>query len=162
MIYQGNLHRYCYTEMLSVRVIQANFVMNNLAFILYFFEVNTFAYRCLVPIVHHRAHPILAHCSLSLHVVKYPFFIQMSTFPVFNSQSQGLLEYKAMNVERRHRVSVKPWSDSIHISLWRNDGFVHSFDDFSKSNVFSKNFIRTKFILHKIFFRMSIFSSSKT
>ncbi len=34
--------------------------------------------------------------------------------------------------------------------------------NFSKSNAFSENSIRTKFILHKIFFRMKILLGSKT
>ncbi len=59
-------------------------------------------------------------------------------------------------------IFVEPWSDSIHIALWRNDGFLHSIHYFSKSNAFSENLMRMKFILHKIFFRMSILSSSKT
>ncbi len=54
------------------------------------------------------------------------------------------------------------WSDLIHATLWKNDGIFHSFCNFSKSNAFGKNFIRTKLILHKIFFRMSILSSRKT
>ncbi len=58
-----------------------------------------------------------------------------------------------MNKERECRIFVEPWFDSIHIALWRNDEFLHSFHDFSKSNVFSENLIRKKFILHKIFFR---------
>ncbi len=75
---------------------------------------------------------------------------------------QSLLEFEATNEERQHRIFVEPCSDSIHKALWRNDGFLHSFCDFSKSNAFSENFIRTKFILHKIFFQMSIFLSNKT
>ncbi len=47
------------------------------------------------------------------------------------------------------------------LTLLRNNGFLHSFRNFWKSNAFSKNLIRTNFILHKSFFRMSIFSSSK-
>ncbi len=54
------------------------------------------------------------------------------------------------------------WSDLIHVKLWRKDGFSHSFYNFSKCNAFGENCIRTKFILHKIFFRMSVLSSSKT
>ncbi len=75
---------------------------------------------------------------------------------------QNLLEYKAMNVEKQRRIFVEPWSDSIHIALRRNNGFLHSFHDFSKSNAFSENFMRTNFILHKILFRMSILSGGKT
>ncbi len=40
--------------------------------------------------------------------------------------------------------------------------FLHSFRNFSKSNAFGENLIRTKFISRKIFFRMSILPSSKT
>ncbi len=57
-----------------------------------------------------------------------------------------LLEFKAMHVERQCRIFIELWSDSIHILLWRNNGFLHSFRDFSKSNAFSKNLIRMKFI----------------
>ncbi len=53
------------------------------------------------------------------------------------------------------------WSDLIHVTLWRNYGFSHSFGNFSKSNAFGENFIRTKFILHKIFSRMSTLSRRK-
>ncbi len=58
-------------------------------------------------------------------------------------------------------ATVPAWSDLIHVILWRNDGFFHSFCIFSKSNAFGENFIRTKFILHKIFFQLSILSSRK-
>ncbi len=54
------------------------------------------------------------------------------------------------------------WSDLLHVTLWRNDWFLHSFCNFLKSNAFGENFIRTKFILHKIFFQMSTLSSRKT
>ncbi len=57
---------------------------------------------------------------------------------------QSLPEYKAMNVEGQHRIFIEPWSNSIYITLWKNDGFLHLFHDFSKSNAFSKNLIRTK------------------
>ncbi len=80
----------------------------------------------------------------------------------FQRYFQSLLEYKAMNVERQCRIFVEPWSDSMHTALWRNDGFLHLFHDLSKSNAFSENSKRMKFILHKIFFRISILSSSKT
>ncbi len=46
--------------------------------------------------------------------------------------------------------------------LWRNDGFLHSFCNFSKNDAFGKNSSRTKFILHEIFFRLSILSSRLT
>ncbi len=75
---------------------------------------------------------------------------------------QSLLEYKAMNVKRQRGIFVELWSNSIQIALRRNYGFLHSFHDFSKSNAFSKNLIRTKFILHKISFQMSILSNSRT
>ncbi len=74
---------------------------------------------------------------------------------------QSLLEYNTMNVKRHHHVFIELWFNSMHIALRRNYGFLHSFYDFSKSNAFSKNLIRLKFIFHKIFFRMSILSSSK-
>ncbi len=74
---------------------------------------------------------------------------------------QSLLEYKAMNAERQRRIFVEPWSDSIHIASWRNDGFLYSFHDFSKNSAFREILIRTKFILHKIFFPMSVLSRSK-
>ncbi len=47
-------------------------------------------------------------------------------------------------------------------SLMEKWVFLHLFHDCSKSNIFSENLIKTKFILHKISFRMSIFSSSET
>ncbi len=72
---------------------------------------------------------------------------------------QSLLEYKAMNVKLGNHAYV---SDLIHVTLWRNDGFLHSFCNFSKSNAFDENFLRTKFILHKIFFRISVLSNRKT
>ncbi len=80
---------------------------------------------------------------------------------ILDGHSQSLLEYKSANVKRQCRIFVKPWSDSIHIALWRNDGFLHSFHDFSKSNALSKNLIRMEFIPHNIFFRMSILSMRK-
>ncbi len=51
---------------------------------------------------------------------------------------------------------------SVVAPLWRNNGFLHSSRNFSKSNAFSENLMKTKFILHKIFFRMSTFSNCKT
>ncbi len=95
----------------------------------------------------------------SLTICQSPNFLKLSRK---NGQNQSLLEYKAMNVERQCRIFVKPWSDSILIALWRNDGLLDSFYNFSNSNRFRENLIRTKFILHKIFFRMSILSCSKT
>ncbi len=50
----------------------------------------------------------------------------------------------------------------VYKALWRNDGFFHSFCYLSKNNAFGKNFMWTKFILHKIFFQMNILSSRKT
>ncbi len=76
--------------------------------------------------------------------------------------AQSLPEYKAMNVARQCRIFVELSSNSKHIALWRNYGFPHSFHDSSKSNAFRKILIRTEFILHEIFFRMSILSTSKT
>ncbi len=67
-----------------------------------------------------------------------------------------------MNVERQRRIFVQLWPNSIHLALWRNYGFSHSFRDFSKSNAFNEKLIKMMFTLHKIFFRMSIFSSSRT
>ncbi len=61
-----------------------------------------------------------------------------------------------MNVERQHCIFVESWSDSVHIALWRKDGFLHSFRYFSESNAFSENLIRMKFILHKIFLQISL------
>ncbi len=58
-------------------------------------------------------------------------------------------------------ATVLAWSDLIHVTLRRNYGFLHSCCNFSKSNAFGENFIKTKFILHKIFFRMSLLSSRK-
>ncbi len=59
-------------------------------------------------------------------------------------------------------ATAPAWSDLIYVTIRRNDGFLHSFCNFSKSNAFGENFIRTKFIFHKIFSQMSIFSSRKT
>ncbi len=59
--------------------------------------------------------------------------------------NQSLLRYKAMNVERQRCIFFELWSDSIHIALWRTDGFLHSFHDFSKTNAFSENLIRMTF-----------------
>ncbi len=67
-------------------------------------------------------------------------------------------EYKAMNV----KLGTAPaWSDLIHVTLWRNDGFLHLFFNFSKSNAFGENFIRTKFILIKFFFKWVYFWAEK-
>ncbi len=52
-----------------------------------------------------------------------------------------------MNVERQHCILVVLWFDSIHIGLWRNDGFLHFFRDFSKSNAISKNFKNEVYLL---------------
>ncbi len=71
---------------------------------------------------------------------------------------QSLLEYEAENVKLGNCACVvRPT-----VTLRRNDGFLHSFYNFLKSNAFGENFIRTKFILHKIFFQMSILLSRKT
>ncbi len=66
--------------------------------------------------------------------------------------SKSLLEYKARNVKL---AAMSVWSDLIHVTLWRNDGSSHSFSNFSRSTAFGENFIGTKFIFHKIFFRLS-------
>ncbi len=55
-----------------------------------------------------------------------------------NKLNQSLLDFKVMNVERQRRIFVVPWSFNILIALWINDGFLHLFLDFSKSNTFSK------------------------
>ncbi len=67
-----------------------------------------------------------------------------------------------MNVERQHRIFIYPWSEQIHVTLRRNDGFLHSFCIFFKSILFRKNLIRMKFILHKISFLVSIFKGGKS
>ncbi len=80
--------------------------------------------------------------------------------PIDNRLEQNVLEYKAMNAKLGNCACVvrsntcKPYREMMD--------FLHSFCNFLKSNVFGKNFIRTEFILHKIFFRMSILSSRKT
>ncbi len=66
-----------------------------------------------------------------------------------------------VNVERQHCIFIEPWSNSIHIALWRNDGFLHSFRDFSKSNASNENLIRMKFILHKFSFKWVYFRAAK-
>ncbi len=58
-------------------------------------------------------------------------------------------------------ATVPAWSNLIHVTLWRNDGFFHSFCPFSKSNAFGENFIRTKFILHNFFFEWVYFQAEK-
>ncbi len=59
-------------------------------------------------------------------------------------------------------ATAPEWFNLIHVTLWRSNILLHSFRDFSKSNAFfSKNLIRKKCTLHKIFFQMSILSSSK-
>ncbi len=59
-------------------------------------------------------------------------------------------------------ATVPAWSDLIRVTLWRNNGFLLSFCNFSKSNAFGENFIGIKFIMHKILRQMSILSSRKT
>ncbi len=61
-----------------------------------------------------------------------------------------------------HQAASQRSPDLIHVALWRNDGFLHSFCNFWKSNAFGENFIRTKFILYEIFFWMSILLRRKT
>ncbi len=58
--------------------------------------------------------------------------------------------------------TVPAWCDLIYVTLRRNDEFLHSLCNFSKSNAFDENFVRVKFILYKFFFLMSILSSRKT
>ncbi len=67
-----------------------------------------------------------------------------------------------MDVEKERLIFIEPWSDSVCLLMekWRIFTFIPWF--LSKGNAFNENFIRTKFILRKIFFRMSILSSSKT
>ncbi len=90
-------------------------------------------------------------CSKSLRpTFIFPYWKVKAT-SMEHGHNQSLLEYKAVNVKLGNCACV---IDLIHITLWRNDGFLHSFCNFSKSNTFSKNFIRTKFILHKIFFHV--------
>ncbi len=62
----------------------------------------------------------------------------------------------------RNFATAPAWSNLIHVTLGRNYGFLHPFCNSSKGNAFDENFVRTKFILHKIFFLMSILSSRKT
>ncbi len=66
-----------------------------------------------------------------------------------------------MNVKRQHCFCLY-LGPTRYAKPKRNDGFLSLFSKFSKSNAFSENLIRTKFILHKIFFRMSILLSNKT
>ncbi len=58
-------------------------------------------------------------------------------------------------------ATAPAWSDLIHVSLW-NHGFLHSFCNSSKNNALGENFMKTKFILHKVFFQTSILLSRKT
>ncbi len=60
---------------------------------------------------------------------------------------QSLLEYKAMNVERQRHIFVEPWSNSIHIALWRNDGFLHI-----HSTIFQKVMHLTKILQDRSLF----------
>ncbi len=63
---------------------------------------------------------------------------------------------------RKANTTFFPVQLNTRVVLRRDDGFLHSLRDFCKSNAFSENLIRTKFILHKIFFQMSILPSSIT
>ncbi len=76
--------------------------------------------------------------------------------------NQSLLEYKAMNVERQRCIFVELWYDSMLIILWRNNGFLHVFHDFWKSNAFSKNFVRTKLFSIKFSSEWVYFRARKT
>ncbi len=58
-------------------------------------------------------------------------------------------------------ATAPAWSDLIHITLWRNDGFLHLFYNFSKNNAFGKNLIRMKFIVHEISFKWVYFWAVK-
>ncbi len=59
-----------------------------------------------------------------------------------------------MNVESQRRIFVEPWSESIHIALWRNHGLLHSFHDFSKSNAFwqKQSLFSIKFSFEWVYF----------
>ncbi len=94
----------------------------------------------------------------SLHTVHILFF-DLTSFATDMGWTKASLSSKLW---MWNLATVSMWSDLIHVTLWRNDGFLHSFCNFSKSNAFGENFLRTKFILHKIFFQMSILSSRKT
>ncbi len=66
------------------------------------------------------------------------------------------------NFENSSGATFKMSLTAIHITISRNDEFLHSFCNLLKSNACGENLIRTKFMLHKIFFRMRILSSRKT
>ncbi len=75
------------------------------------------------------------------------------------ASGQSVLKYKATNVKLGNCAHVvRPNTGNLR----RNDGFLHSFCNLAKNNTFDENFIKTKFILCKIFFQMSIFWSRKT
>ncbi len=64
----------------------------------------------------------------------------------------------SMNVKLgNHTCMVRPNMCNLMEKWW----IFASFSNFSKSKAFVENFIRTKFILHKKCFLMSIFSSRK-
>ncbi len=59
-------------------------------------------------------------------------------------------------------ATAPAWSNLIHVTLWENDGRLHPFHNFSRSNAFSNNLIKMKFILPKIFFQTSMLLNNKT
>ncbi len=54
------------------------------------------------------------------------------------------------------------WSDLIHVTLWRNNGFLQLFCNFSKSDAFDENFIRTKSFSIKFSFAWVYFRAEKS
>ncbi len=84
---------------------------------------------------------------------------------------RNLLDWQTGDLVAESLVGIKLWMWNLATApVWsylicvisRRNEFLHSFCNFSKNNPFDKNFIRTKFILHEIFFRMSILSSRET
>ncbi len=70
---------------------------------------------------------------------------------------------KLINVYRSWKQILREFSLFLNRVITVDETwFLLSFRNFSKSNVFSENLMRMKFILHKIFFQMSILSSSAT
>ncbi len=48
------------------------------------------AHRGLVPVLDHRAQPVLAHCSVTLHAVKYAYYytgLRVALFLTLEAQS---------------------------------------------------------------------------
>ncbi len=79
----------------------------------------------------------------------------------FSKMCTGKASY-SINPRMWNLATAPTRSGIIHVTLRRNDGFSHSFHNFSRSNAFGENFIITRFIFHKIFFRISILLSWKT